>query len=130
MNKISQFVLDTKNAFTVYGDYNAENYVNADKFGAQERFNDMWNDCQSNLMIKYSLPPFHLWESGYEQGDASDEEIKMAVENINKGDAKQAVSKDTIFEFLDDKFLELIGPKANQLIKDYNTFCKKELAKP
>jgi len=130
MNRISQFVLDTKNALNSYGDNNADNYVNADKFGAQERFNDIWNEAQSAITIKYSLPPFYLWESGYQQGDASDGEMNMAVKNINAIDGPKSVSIDTIFEFLDGKFLELIRPKADQLIKDYNSFCKKELAKP
>jgi|GEM_PF-6667829 len=128
MTIVSQFVLDTNRALQAHGDYNANDYVNADPFDAQQKFNDIWNECQSEVTIQYSLPPFHLWESGYEKGDATDGEVKQAVKKINTIESKEVVSVDTIYDFLNQKFIERIALKATALIKDCETFCAGVLA--
>lgn len=128
MNNVYQFSLDTKRALEKYSDYNGDKYINTDKFDANIKFDDIWNECHTELITKYSLPSFHLYEDGFQQGDATDEEVTELVTNINSIGGADTVDESGIYGFLDRKFLEIISPKVDQLIKEYNEFCEKALA--
>lgn len=150
MNNVNQFLADTHRALASYDNLPDEKYVNTGGFGATEKFNDMWNNAQQELQDKYNLPAFHLWESGYVQGDASDEEVFEAVKNINEVeyneganeanmghgfgpsvraeyDEEEAEIDTDIFEFLNSKLLDILKPQVEKLIEEYQTFCKSEL---
>jgi hypothetical protein len=136
MNNVSQFMLETKRALSTHDDSHADNYVNTDKFNASGKLEDIWNEAHSALVQKYSLPAFHLWEDGFQEGDADNDGIIEAANKINEIEGPGTVSAsvddgdiDTdIFEFLDGKLIEILRPKTNQLIAEYNKFCKKALA--
>jgi len=136
MNNICQFLLNSKNALTVYDNADRENYVNTDSFGASDKFNDLWNSAHEELVDKYNLPAFHLWETGFVKGDASDDEVFEAKDKINEVEGATTVyckytdddELDTdVYDFLDKKLLEILEPKVSVLIDEYNAFCKSEL---
>lgn len=148
MNNVNQFLLDSNNRLSSYENARDENYVNADSFNAKEKFNDIWNAAHEELVDRYSLPAFHLWESGFVQGDASDDEVFEAKDSINKVEALQdteglpanvvspTVSAEwnegeietDIYEFLDSELLKIVEPKTKKLIEEYEAFCKEQLA--
>lgn len=148
MKKVNQFLLESNKKLSSYDNAMDENYVNTDSFNAKEKFNDIWNAAHQELAERYSLPAFHLWESGFTQGDASDDEVFEAKDSINKVEALQqteglpanivypAVTAEwnddeietDIYEFLDSELLKIIEPKTEKLIEEYEAFCKEQLA--
>jgi hypothetical protein len=130
-------MLETKRALSTHDDSNSESYVNTDKFNAAGKLDDIWNEAHSELVQKYSLPSFHLWEDGFQEGDADNDEIIESANKINEIEGPDTVSasvddegdlQTNVFEFLDGKLIEILRPKTNQLIAEYNKFCKKALA--
>lgn len=41
-----------------------------------DAFNDIYNSVVEKFYAKYDLPALHLWENGFNKGDASEEELK------------------------------------------------------
>ena len=140
MNTVNEFLLNTKNSLTSYDNNRDESYVNADRFGATEQFDDLWNAAHTELQERYSLPAFHICGSGFEQGDASNEEVFEAKDYINEsdGDDEPAVFAEwddendeeiitDIYEYLDKEFLKILNPKVKVLIEEYESFCKSQM---
>lgn len=139
MNRVNQFLLDAKSRLTSYQN-NEKHYVNDDAFAATSRFNDIWNAAHSELIERYSLPTFHLWEDGFAQGDATDDEVFEAKDSINAidGTDEPAVSAEwdneddeniitDIYEYLDSKLLEIVEPQTDELVAEYEAWCKKQI---
>ena len=140
MNNVSQFLSDTNNKLSSYDNLKETDYVNTDSFNAKSKFDDIWNAAHEELQGRYSLPAFHLWESGFCQGDAGDDEIFEAKDSINKidGDAEPVVMAEwdnenddeiitDIYEYLDKELLKIVEPKTESLIEEYESFCKNQL---
>lgn len=144
MNNVNQFLTDANRRLSSF-----QNKVDDSTFDATSKFNDIWNDAQSELQEKYSLPAFHLWESGYCQGDASDDEVFEAAASINKVEDVEYNEEDSaigvgptvyaewseddeniitdIYEYLDGKLLEMIEPKTEALIAEYEAWCETQI---
>lgn len=147
MNRVNQFLLDSNNKLSSY-ENSKEVYVNADSFNAKLKFDDIWNDAHAELADRYSLPAFHLWESGFVQGDASDDDVFEAKDSINKIESLNDVEclpstivepavhaewnedeseiETDIYEFLDSELLKIVEPKTEKLIEEYEAFCKEQ----
>lgn len=71
--KLCIFLLNTKNE--LIRDLNKA--LSEDEFGVVE---EVWDNTNKSLYEKYSMPAVHLYEDGYNRGDATDEElIALAV---------------------------------------------------
>lgn len=121
-----------------------DDLVNTDSFNAIEKFNDIWNDAHAKLCVTYSLPAFHLWEDGFCKGDADDNGIVEAVNSINavedpmhpdwspdpavwceENDETEELETN-VFDFLDEKFVEIVESKLDMLIEQYENEYKEE----
>ena len=86
--------------------------------GEYVSLDELWNQTTQEVFDKYSLPPLHLWEDGFCQGDASDEEI-IKLQSFNSELVSVSKSDDELkFDFtgLDEKFIELYKEKFNNSI--------------
>jgi len=138
MKTVLELSIKANNELKKYDDL-----VNTDSFNAIEKFNDIWNDAHAELCEAYSLPAFHLWEDGFYKGDADDNEIVEAVNSINavedpmhpdwstdpavwceENDEKELETN--IFDFLDEKFVEIVESKLDMLIEQYENEYKEE----
>lgn len=83
--------------------------------------NQIWVDAQIAIQEKYNLPSFHVWETGYCQGDASDDEVfeaKDSIIKIEEGDSPAVYAEwdneddseilTDVYEFLDQALLEQV----------------------
>lgn len=78
-------------------------------------FNGIYIKSMHELYDKYELPSLHLWEDGFCQGDASN---NQCLELVKIGLASIIDAEDNTFSFekLDKEFADLIDSK----IEDYN----------
>jgi hypothetical protein len=139
MKTVLELSIKANNELKKYDDL-----VNTDSFNAIEKFNDIWNDAHAELCEAYSLPAFHLWEDGFYKGDAYDNEIVESVNSINavadpmhhdwnpdpavwceENDETEELETN-VFDFLDEKFVEIVEPKLDMLIKQYENEYKEE----
>lgn len=127
MNNLQQLVLTTKRAFDAYSDINSEVHINTDGFDAQIKFDNLWKDCTTAIYTKYVLPSFYVNEDGFHLGDATPDELENTVILVNSVEGRKVVTAESIFEFLNEKFLTLLKPKVEQLVIEFNKWCKKEL---
>lgn len=98
--------------------------------------NQIWVDAQVAIQEKYNLPAFHIWEHGYCQGDASDDEVFAAKDSINEveaGDSSAVYAEwndddseilTDVYEFLDRQLLkqvdvEILRQKKRRWIEFY-----------
>lgn len=125
MTNFTQFFNDSRKALTYS---NEERYVNTDKFNAWDKFNDIYNSAISTIREQYSLPAFHIWETGYCQGEATNEEISELINKINLEQGTERLSFDTdLFNFLDDELIDTMQEEVDDLIHDFNKFINNEL---
>ena len=100
-----------------------EQYVNTDSFNAYEKFNDIYENSIKRIYQKYELPAFHIWEDGFTQGDATNEELEDILNEMDFEDSNE------LFEFLDRKLILEMKDDVEKLIKEFQKFIKENLEK-
>lgn len=129
MNNVADFLNNASSELSKY-----DNLIETNSFGASEKFNDLWNNTVQSLYDKYSLPAFHIWETGFCNGDTDSNDIIEAVSKVNSIEESEVVSLEisddddietNLFDFLDGKLLELVESDTKALIAEYeNQFAE------
>lgn len=96
-----------------------DNLVQTTSFGASEKWSDIWNKAHESLVGKYGLPAFYLYEDGFSQGDASDEETEKAAKALS-------VDIGDVFDTLDKLFVAETSEQLERLISEYENEFKNE----
>src|SRR5690606_17770342 len=77
-------------------------------------FNDIYVSALEEMYEKYNLPALQVWEDGYVQGEATNDECATLVEN---GLAKKDEEGGYTFMKLDSELCSLIEAKAKEIAK-------------
>ena len=107
--------------------YKIFNKISEDNPTAMDKFQDIYVNTVGYIQQKYSLPSFHIWDSGYCIGDVSVEELKEFIKTFSE---KECIlvnfEKDefngfntNIFDILDGMFLQKISEGVDELIEKY-----------
>ena len=101
-----------------------------------ENYEDIYVSTVQDFYDKYQLPELHLWEDGFVRGDSSDEEIIESFQKIDSMEKESMTENHPFyhepiahafydedgdlqasdyFEWLDNKFLEMLEEKCEGL---------------
>lgn len=82
--------------------------LSEDEFGVVE---EVWDNTNKSLYEKYSMPAIHLYEDGYNRGDATDEELIALADRVKEDGWKDCYYNDeddeTLFKSLDREFISI-----------------------
>lgn len=86
--------------------------LSEDEFGVVE---EVWDNTNKSLYEKYSMPAIHLYEDGYNRGDATDEELIALAVRVKEDGWKDCYYNDeddeALFKSLDREFISVFEEK-------------------